>query len=111
MKRYQIITLGCRTNQYESQAFADQLKKKGYIRGKKGEKADLCIINTCTVTQSADQRSLYQIRKVSRDFSPDTLIVTGCFAKQAKQRLEDFPEVTHFIPNDKKNQTSRRSLP
>lgn len=99
MKKYKIVTLGCRTNQYESQAFADQLKKEGYAEAKKGEKADLCIVNTCTVTESADKRSLYQIRKISREFSPEKLVVTGCLAQRLKKELEELRGVTHVISN------------
>ncbi|MEM8727178.1 MAG: tRNA (N(6)-L-threonylcarbamoyladenosine(37)-C(2))-methylthiotransferase MtaB [Chlamydiota bacterium] len=102
MKKYKVVTLGCRTNQYESQAFADQLKKEGYIEAKEGDKADLCIVNTCTVTKSADRRSLYQIRKISREFSPEQLIVTGCLVERSKKELERLEEVTHVVSNRKK---------
>lgn len=102
MKKYKVVTLGCRTNQYESQAFSDQLKKEGYVEAKEGEKADLCIVNTCTVTESADKRSLYQIRKLSRDFSPEKLVVTGCLAEREQKKLLILPEVTEVVPNHKK---------
>ena len=90
-KKYKIVTLGCRTNQYESQAYADQLQKKGFCEAKSGEKADVCIVNTCTVTESADKRSLYQIRKLSRDYNPSEVIVTGCLAERGKAALEKLP--------------------
>lgn len=102
MKKYKVVTLGCRTNQYESQAFSDQLKKEGYVEAKEGEKADLCIVNTCTVTESADKRSLYQIRKLARDFSPEKLVVTGCLAEREQKKLLALPEVTEVVPNHKK---------
>lgn len=111
MKKYKVVTLGCRTNQYESQAFADQLKKKGYVEAKKEERADLCIVNTCTVTESADKRSLYQIRKVARDFSPEKLIVTGCLAERSKKELEKLPEVTHVVTNHKKEELLSEVFP
>ncbi|MDN3509631.1 MAG: tRNA (N(6)-L-threonylcarbamoyladenosine(37)-C(2))-methylthiotransferase MtaB [Candidatus Neptunochlamydia sp.] len=102
MKKYKVATLGCRTNQYESQAFTDQLKKEGYVEAKEGDKADLCIVNTCTVTKSADKRSLYQIRKISREFSPEKLVVTGCLAECSKKELEQLDEVTHVVSNQNK---------
>lgn len=98
MKKYKVITLGCRTNQYESQAFSDQLLKKGYREALPGEKADLCIVNTCTVTASADKRSFYQIRKLARENRPETLVVTGCYA----EKLKGIPEVTHVVTNPNK---------
>ena len=104
MKKYKVVTLGCRTNQYESQAFLDQLKKQGYEEASDGDRADLCIVNTCTVTQSADKRSLYQIRKLARDYNPSKLVVTGCLAERSKKELEALPEVTDVIPNRKKEE-------
>ncbi|MCB1110018.1 MAG: tRNA (N(6)-L-threonylcarbamoyladenosine(37)-C(2))-methylthiotransferase MtaB [Chlamydiia bacterium] len=102
MKKYKIVTLGCRTNQYESQAFLDQLKKQGYIEAEEGEQADVCIVNTCTVTESADKRSLYQIRKLSREYQPSRMVVTGCLAERMKEDLKELPEVTDVIPNHQK---------
>ena len=95
MKTYKIITLGCRTNQYESQALSDQLTKKGYRKAQIGEKVEICIVNTCSVTHSADKRSLYQIRKLLTEHHPKKLVVTGCGA----EKLTHIPEVTHIIPN------------
>ncbi|MEM7174645.1 MAG: tRNA (N(6)-L-threonylcarbamoyladenosine(37)-C(2))-methylthiotransferase MtaB [Chlamydiota bacterium] len=101
-KKYKIATLGCRTNQYESQAYADQLKKKGFCEAKRGERADICIVNTCTVTVSADKRSFYQIRKLSREYQPDELIVTGCLAERERAALEKLPVKLRCVPNARK---------
>jgi len=51
-KRFKIAALGCRTNQYEAQAFRDQLLTLGYEEAQEGQQADICIVNTCTVTKS-----------------------------------------------------------
>lgn len=104
MKKVKIVTLGCRTNQYESQAFWDQLKVKGYQQAEEEEKADLCIVNTCTVTASADKRSLYQIRKLARDHDPERLVVTGCLAERSKKEIEALPEVTDVVSNASKEE-------
>ena len=66
MKKFRIATLGCRTNQYESQAYRDQLLAMGYTEAVGDEEADLCIVNTCTVTASADSSSRYQIRQLAK---------------------------------------------
>jgi len=95
MKKYKVVTLGCRTNQYESQALSDQLRQNGYVEALPDERADICIVNSCTVTQSADKRTLAKIRKLSRENDPEKLIVTGCFA----ERMGEVPGVTHVIPN------------
>ncbi|NGX50627.1 MAG: Threonylcarbamoyladenosine tRNA methylthiotransferase MtaB [Chlamydiae bacterium] len=98
MKKYKVVTLGCRTNQYESQALSDQLRKKGYVQAQPDERAEICIVNTCTVTRSADKRSLTQIRKLAREHNPEKLIVTGCYA----ERLGDVSGVTHVVKNSDK---------
>ena len=98
-KKFKVATLGCRTNQYESQAYIDQLKKKGYREASFGETADLCIINTCTVTDSADKRSRYQIRKIVREHEPKELIVTGCLAERAEKELKQISGVTRVVRN------------
>jgi len=98
MKKYKIATLGCRTNQYESQVFSNQLQRGGYRQAQYDERAEVCIVNTCSVTQSADKRSLYQVRKLLRENNPEKLIVTGCFA----EKLKLASGITHVIPNRKK---------
>ena len=67
MKKFKVVTLGCRTNQYESQGYSDQLKKMGYRAAAKNEEADLCIVNTCTVTEGADRSSRHEIRSLLRE--------------------------------------------
>ena len=79
-KKFKIATLGCRTNQYESQAYVTQLMAQGYVEAGEGEAADVCIVNTCTVTASADQQSRQQIRRLRKDNPGAKLIVTGCAA-------------------------------
>ncbi|MEC8306594.1 MAG: tRNA (N(6)-L-threonylcarbamoyladenosine(37)-C(2))-methylthiotransferase MtaB [Chlamydiota bacterium] len=101
-KTYRLVTLGCRTNQYESQAYADQLQEKGYRRAEEGETPDVCIVNTCTVTASADQRSRYQIRKLAREAAPEHLIVTGCLAERDPEGIGALPGVTHVVGNGDK---------
>lgn len=101
-KKYKVVTLGCRTNQYESQAYVDQLKASGYAEATDTESADICIVNTCTVTASADKRSLYQIRKLAREHTPEKLIVTGCMAERAADEIRAVKGVTDVVPNQRK---------
>lgn len=110
-KKYKIVTLGCRTNQYESQAYATQLRKKGFVEARAGEKVDLCLVNTCTVTQSADQKSLAQIRKVSKQYQVEKLVVTGCFAEKGKEALETLGIPLERIPNANKEQALSTIFP
>lgn len=101
MKKFQIVTLGCRTNQYESQLFSDQLRQIGYISSNDGP-IDLCIINTCSVTDHADATSRAQIRKLARLYPEARLIVTGCMAENIKESLHQIDSRIEFFSNKDK---------
>lgn len=98
-KKFKIVTLGCRTNQYESQAYHDQLEALGYVSAKEGETADVCIVNTCTVTESADSSSRHEIRQLARQHAGSKLVVTGCFAERQPDTVKQIEGVTHVVPN------------
>lgn len=98
-KKFKIVTLGCRTNQYESQAYQDQLLALGYTPAEAEESAEICIINTCTVTESADSSSRHAIRKLARENSGSQLLVTGCFAERQPQIVQELEGVSHVVPN------------
>lgn len=102
-KKFKIVSLGCRTNQYESQAYHDQLVAMGYSAAQESEEADICIVNTCTVTESADSSSRHAIRQLARDHQGAKLLVTGCFAERSPQVVEQLPGVTHVVPNRDKD--------
>lgn len=103
-KKFKIATLGCRTNQYESQAYHDQLAAMGYLPAADGESADICIVNTCTVTESADSHSRHEIRKLARENPSAKLVVTGCFAERNPDAVIQLPGVSHVVSNkDKEN--------
>ncbi len=101
-KKFRVVTLGCRTNQYESQAYTDQLKAMGYVPAPEGETADICIVNTCTVTESADSHSRHEIRQLARNNPQTKLVVTGCFAERQPDVVKNIEGVTHVIPNKSK---------
>ena len=102
VKRFKVITLGCRTNQYESQAYIDQLESKGYVRSEGKEPVDLCIVNTCTVTESADVSSRQAVRQVVRQNPGVEVIVTGCAAEKDKEGFSKIGGVLRVIPNKEK---------
>lgn len=81
-KKFRLATLGCRTNQYETQGFRDQLLALGFSEAAEDEAADLCVVNTCTVTESADKSSLHQIRQFVKQNPEGNVVVTGCFAER-----------------------------
>lgn len=99
-KKFKVATLGCRTNQYESEAYATQLRAMGYSEAGEGEEAEVCIVNTCTVTESADSHSRHQIRQLAKRHPGAKLVVTGCMSEQAGT----IAGVTHVVPNAKKEE-------
>lgn len=110
-KKYRVVTLGCRTNQYESEAFSHQLRELGYTPAAEGEGADICIVNTCTVTESADSTSRYQIRSLARKNPDSKILVTGCLAERAKDELLAIEGVHSVIPNAEKEQLLKVLFP
>lgn len=111
MKKFKIVTLGCRTNQYESQGYADQLKKMGYAPARDGEKADLCIVNTCTVTEGADRSSKQQLRALLRENPKAKTVVTGCMVESHPEALLQLGERVELVPNAKKEKLLESVFP
>ncbi len=103
-KTFKVVTLGCRTNQYESQAYQDQLLQMGYAPAQGDETADLCIVNTCTVTESADSSSRHEIRSLAKRHPGAKIVVTGCYAERNAALLQQIEGVTHVVPNAKKEE-------
>ena len=85
MPTFAIITLGCKVNAYESECYAESLKALNYTEAKPSEAADIYIINTCTVTNTAAQKSRQKIHFAQRQ-NPDALIcVVGCLVQTQKE--------------------------
>lgn len=87
MKRAASFALGCKVNQYESEAIAELFAEKGYDIVGIDEEADVYIINTCTVTNFGDKKSRQLIRKVKRQNKNAVVAVVGCYAQTAPQEL------------------------
>jgi threonylcarbamoyladenosine tRNA methylthiotransferase MtaB len=101
-KKYRVATLGCRTNQYESQAFSHQLRQLGYEPASEGEEADLCVVNTCTVTASADASSRRQIRQLVAENRKAKIAVTGCMAESAPEAIREIDPAIVVVGNQAK---------
>lgn len=111
MKKFKIVTLGCRTNQYESQGYADQLKSMGYALAGDGETADLCIVNTCTVTEGADRSSRHEIRALLKEHPNAQIAVTGCMVESAPDALLQINAGIKIVPNKEKEQLIEHLFP
>ncbi|CDR34962.1 tRNA (N(6)-L-threonylcarbamoyladenosine(37)-C(2))-methylthiotransferase MtaB [Criblamydia sequanensis] len=103
-QKYRVVSLGCRTNQYEGQAFQDQLEASGFSLASQNEAADICIVNTCTVTEQADSASRHEIKKLKKENPNSKIIVTGCFAENHPEDAASIAGVDKVVSNkDKEN--------
>ena len=95
---------GCKVNQYETNAMIQEFMKNGYTIVEFDEKADVYIVNTCTVTNMADRKSRQMLRRV-KELNPEAILVAvGCYAQVAKEELEKIPEIDLILgTNEKKN--------
>ena len=98
-----LTTLGCKVNQYESAALAEDLQQKGYALVPYNCFADVYIINTCTVTSFSDFQSRQLIRRAHRANPQAKIIVTGCYAQIAAADIAKIEGVTLVVGNDQKN--------
>ena len=97
-----LITLGCKVNQYDTQAMQEIMLRNGYTVVGDNNPADVCIINTCTVTNAADQKARQVIRRAIRK-NPDTeILVTGCYAESDREAIEAIPGVSLVFGNREK---------
>ena len=104
LKKFKVATLGCRTNQYESQAYISQLQACGYTQAGEGEEADICIVNSCTVTETADHSSRQIIRQLKKQNPAAQIVVTGCAAEKDPKSFAAIPGVTQVVSNKDKEQ-------
>lgn len=95
---FKIITLGCKLNFAESSALGKVLLDRGHRRAKPGEEADLCIVNTCSVTDTADHKDRQAIHRIKRENPRARVIVTGCYARLKPEEIARMAEVDHVIP-------------
>ena len=99
------FTLGCKTNTYESSAMGQSFIKKGYeIVKDKEEKADIYIINTCSVTNIAERKSRQMMRQAKELNPKATIVACGCYVQVAKDQIAQIDEVDLIIGSKEKNQ-------
>lgn len=101
MKTCAFITLGCKVNQYETQAIRESLAAKGFVETTPEQAADLYVINTCTVTSASDEKSRQHIKKVKRKNPRATVVVTGCYAEADAETIKSMEGVDYVITKDK----------
>ena len=101
MRKVHFITLGCKTNQYETNSMGQLLLNSNYEVT--DGKADIYIINTCSVTNMAERKSREMIRRAKRDNPDSTVIACGCYSQVAGKELEKLDEIDLIIGTNEKN--------
>jgi len=101
---FYVQNFGCRATQADGAAIERQFQERGLDRATSAAEAEVVILNTCTVTSSADQDARSAIRRVHRENPGAQIIVTGCYAQRAPQELAALPGVAQVIGNSHKHQ-------
>ena len=100
--KYAIVTFGCRVNQADSFTIEEALRRRGNVAAAP-ENADLVVVNTCSVTASADQGARQTIRRIARTNPNVRVVVTGCYATRRPEEVRQLPNVVHVIANSGKD--------
>jgi threonylcarbamoyladenosine tRNA methylthiotransferase MtaB len=100
--RYAIVTFGCRVNQADSLRIEEDLRGRGAVEAAPAA-ADVVVVNTCSVTATADQGARQTIRRIARDNPSARIVVTGCYATRAPGDLSPLPNVVRIVTNAEKD--------
>ena len=101
-KKVAFVSLGCKVNQYETNAMSQEFVEAGYDVVDFNDVADIYVVNTCTVTNMADRKSRQMLRRV-KEISPEAVLVaTGCYAQVGKDELEKIEDIDLIIGNNEK---------
>jgi threonylcarbamoyladenosine tRNA methylthiotransferase MtaB len=103
MRKVSFKTLGCRLNQYETDALVTRFHQAGYQVVDFSKAADITVINTCTVTKQSDQKSRNTINHAARKNTGALVVVTGCMANNYKEQLEANELITYVVDNEHKS--------
>lgn len=109
-KKASYITLGCKLNYAETSTYERSFIRAGYESVPWNSKADLYIINTCSVTEHADRKSRNIIRKIHRTAPEATIVVTGCYAQLKRKEVEALEGVSLVFGADEKSSLVKRTL-
>jgi len=101
-KKVAFLTLGCKTNQYETNGMAQKFIEAGYEICELNEEPNIAVINTCTVTNIADRKSRQALRKIKQENPNAIVVAVGCYVQVAKDKLENMQEVDLILGNSEK---------
>ncbi|MFA6146715.1 MAG: tRNA (N(6)-L-threonylcarbamoyladenosine(37)-C(2))-methylthiotransferase MtaB [bacterium] len=95
--RLSVVTVGCKANFADSAAILTHAARAGFEVVEAGERADVLVLNSCTVTRRADRDSRALVRRLRREYPGAVLVMTGCFAETTPEARASVPEVDHWI--------------
>lgn len=104
MKKVAFYTLGCKVNQYETDAMLDMFKKDGYEQVESEEFADVYVINTCTVTHMSDRKSRQYIRRMKKKNPESIIAVVGCYSQVSPEEILEIDEVNLVMGTNERRQ-------
>ncbi|HSC34394.1 MAG TPA: radical SAM protein, partial [Thermodesulfobacteriota bacterium] len=102
MKTISVVTLGCKVNQYDTAAILNRLPGSKYARVPFPEKADVYVIDTCTVTHRADAEARHYIHRARRANPEGVVVVTGCYAQVSADEIREMTDVDYVVGNSHK---------
>ena len=102
IRTFAVRTLGCKVNQYETQRLVEQLEALGWRESANGDAANLCIVNTCTVTETADAKSRQALRRFRRAHPGAIVVAAGCYSERDRAALESIEGVDYVLDNAEK---------
>jgi threonylcarbamoyladenosine tRNA methylthiotransferase MtaB len=108
---FYVENFGCRATQADGAAIERQLAEKGLVRSNDPNAAQIVVLNTCTVTASADQDARASIRRIHRQNPEARILVTGCYAQRAPEEIAALPGVSLVVGNSHKHQLAEIALP
>jgi len=100
--KYSVITFGCRVNQADSMRIEEALRARGGAPAAAAD-ADVVVVNTCSVTASADQGARQTIRRIARENPASSIVVTGCYATRCEEDIAALPNVVRVVRNAEKD--------
>ena len=111
MARFYVENFGCRATQADGAAIERQFRDAGWERAADAARAQVVVLNTCTVTAAADQDARAAIRRVHRENPECEIVVTGCYAQRAPEELASLAGVTRVVGNSHKHRLAELVLP
>ena len=107
---FNIITLGCKVNQYESQAMREDMLKNGFLLSDDRDRADITIVNSCTVTSVSDAKNRKILNRVRRENPDGIVILTGCMPQAFPRRKRELFKLRYRTRQRKESRTRSFNL-